>query len=100
MVDAPIPTAVLTDRGRQYFEAGSRHYPFYEMRISHALDHFTPDVVINESALMHELLIIAECRSRAIPYLHPTMTRYPGVRFNVFDGDTQEPVIGSGETFP
>jgi hypothetical protein len=100
MVDAPIPAAVLTDRGRQYFNAGSRHYNFYEKRVAKALDHFTPDVVIGEPTLMHELLTIAECRVRGIPYLHPTMTRYPGERFNVLDGDTQVPVIGKNGTLP
>lgn len=100
MVEAPVPEAVSTDRGRQYFGAGSRHYTFYEKRIAQALDSFCPDVVIGEPTLMHELMAIAECRRRGIPYLHPTMTRYPGGRFNVLEGDTQVPVMGSGETWP
>lgn len=100
MVDAPVPKAVSTDRGQQYFGAGARHYTFYEARIAEALDTLAPDVVIGEPTLMHELLTIAECRIRAIPYLHPTMTRYPGGRFNVLDSDTQIPVAGSGETWP
>lgn len=100
MVDAPVPEAVSTDRGRQYFGAGSRHYTWYTGRITSALDHLRPNVVIGEPTLMHELLTIAECRQRAIPYLHPTMTRYPGGRFNILDGDTQIPVAGSNETWP
>ncbi|WP_425045262.1 hypothetical protein [Primorskyibacter sp. S87] len=99
MVDMPVPDAVSTDRGRQYFGAGARHYDFYARRITAALDALRPDVVIGEPTLMHELLSIAECRRRAIPYLHPTMTRYPGGRFNVLDGDTQIPVSGSNETW-
>jgi hypothetical protein len=100
MVDAPVPEAVSTDRGRQYFGAGSRHYTYYARRVAEALDHLRPDVVIGEPTLMHELLISAECRVRGTPYLHPTMTRYPGGRFNLLDGDTQIPVLGSGEVWP
>lgn len=100
IVDAPVPAALSTDRGRQYFGAGARHYSFYERRVAEALDRLRPNAVIGEPTLMHELLIVAECRRRAIPYLHPTMTRYPGGRFNVLDGDTQIPVTGSGETWP
>lgn len=97
LLDAPIPEAVSTDRGRQYFDAGSLHYTFYAKRVAMTLDHFCPDVVLGEPTLMHELLTIAECRKRGLPYLHPTMTRYPGGRFNVLDGDTQLPVSGSGD---
>jgi len=100
LVDAPIPEAVSTDRGRQYFGAGSRHYTFYRRQITDALDSLRPDAVIGEPTLMHELLTIAECRNRSIPYLHPTMTRYPGGRFNILDGDTQIPVAGSDDTWP
>lgn len=99
MVEAPVPKAVSTDRGRQYFGTGGQHYEFYGRRISAALDELRPDVVIGEPTLMHELLAIEECRRRAIPYLHPTMTRYPGGRFNVLEGDTQIPVSGSNETW-
>lgn len=99
-VDGPIPEAVSTDRGRQYFGAGAGHYAYYERRIGQALDQLAPDVVIGEPTLLHELLTIAECRRRQIPYLHPTMTRYPGGRFNVLDADTQNPVAGSNETWP
>ena len=99
MVDAPVPEAVSTDRGRQYFGAGWRHYTYYAHRVAEALDHLRPDAVIGEPTLMHELLTLAECRLRGTPYLHPTMTRYPGGRFNVLDGDTQIPVLGSGETW-
>lgn len=100
MVEAPVPEAVSTDRGRQYFCAGSRHYTFYARRVEEALDLMRPDAVIGEPTLMHELLTMAECRLRGTPYLHPTMTRYPGGRFNVLEGDTQIPVICSGDAWP
>ena len=100
MIDTPVPEALSTERGRQYFGAGSRHYSFYARRVKEALDHLRPDAMIGEPTLMHELLTAAECRSRGIPYLHPTMTRYPGGRFNVLDGDTQNTVMGSAEVWP
>lgn len=99
MVDAPVPEVVSTDRRRQFFGAGSRHYTYYTRRVAEALDQLRPGAVIGEPTLMHELLTIAECRHRAIPYLHPTMTRYPDGRFNVLDGDTQIPIMGSGEAW-
>ena len=99
MVDAPIPDSVSTDRGRQYFGAGSQHYTWYRKRIAEALDQLHPDVVIGEPTLMHELLTVAECRRRDIPYLHPTMTRYPSGRFNILDGDTQNPVTASNDAW-
>lgn len=99
MQDAPVPDAVLTDRGRRYFGVGSRHYSFYAARISQALDRLAPDVVLGEPTLMHEALIIAECRRRSIPYVHPTMTRYPGGRFQFLREDTQIPAIRSGDTW-
>ncbi|MDA0890936.1 MAG: hypothetical protein O3C15_01295 [Proteobacteria bacterium] len=100
LVDAPIPPAVLTDRGRQFFCAGSQHYSFYANRIAVALDHLCPDVVIGEPTLMHELLTIAECNRRGIPYFHPTVTRYPGGRFSVLNGATQEPLMGGHNVLP
>lgn len=100
MIDAPVPNPVSTDRGRDYFGAGARHYSFYIRRVSDALDQLRPDAVLGEPTLMHELLIIDECRRRGIAYLHPAMTRYPGGRFNVLDGDKQTSVLGSGEAWP
>ncbi|WP_341237705.1 hypothetical protein, partial [uncultured Limnobacter sp.] len=100
LVDAPIPPAVLTDRGRQYFGAGSQHYSFYANRIAVALDDLNPDVVIGEPTLMHELLTIEECNRRNIPYLHPTMTRYPAGRFSILSGATQVPLMVNHNSLP
>lgn len=100
LVDAPIPPAVLTDRGRQYFGAGSQHYSFYANRIAVALDDLNPDAVIGEPTLMHELLTIEECNRRNIPYLHPTMTRYPSGRFSVLSGATQVPLMVGHNSLP
>lgn len=92
-----IPEAVSTDRGCNYFGGCNTHYAYYTRAINDALDELSPDVVIGEPTLFHELLIISECRARKIPYLHPTMTRYPGGRFNILDCDTQNVAIASQE---
>lgn len=97
--DVPIPKSVETDRGRTLFGAGRGHYSHYEVEISRALRKLRPDVVIGESTLFHELMIISACQDQGIPYLHPTGTRYPGGRMVVFAGNTQTPVVGSGETW-
>lgn len=98
--DAPIPEAVETDRGRTLFGAGHGHYLHYQAEIDRALRELRPDVIIGESTLFHELLIIAACQDQGIPYLHPTSTRYPGGRMVIFAGNTQTTVVGSGETWP
>jgi len=97
LFDQAPPEILSTDRGRVYFEAGSRHYEHYTRMIDRALDQLSPDVVIGEPTLFHELLAIASCRKREIPYYHPTMARYPAGRFMLFDSDTQNPVITSND---
>lgn len=94
-----IPDSVITDRGRTYFGAGQRHYAYYRKYLEAALTELAPDVVIGEPTLFHELLTIEICRKRGIPYLHPTMNRYPSGRFMILDGDTQNPVLGSREVW-
>ena len=93
--DIGIPDAVITDRGRSYFQGGADHYKHYQTQIIKALDQLRPDCIIGEPTLFHELLTIAACKERAIPYLHPMMTRYPEGRFNIFKDDTQIPSIAS-----
>ena len=95
--DGPVPEAVITDRGRTYFDAGQRHYTYYQNRLEAAVTELRPDVVIGEPTLFHELLTVGICRARGIPYLHPTINRYPSGRFMILDGDTQTPIEGSGE---
>ena len=97
LIDGSPPDAVSTDRGRVFFGAGSHHYTYYDRIIDEALQNLHPDVVIGEPTLFHELLTIKCCRKRNIPYLHPTMTRYPSGRFMLLDGDTQIPAFKSNE---
>lgn len=94
-----IPDPVITDRGRTYFGAGQRHYAYYQNHLEAALTELAPDVVIGEPTLFHELLTIGICRNRAIPYLHPTMNRYPSGRFMILESDSQNPISGSGEVW-
>lgn len=96
--DIGIPEALVTDRGRSYFQGGSGHYKHYQTQIEKALDALQPDCIIGEPTLFHELLVIAACKNRNIPYLHPMMTRYPNGRFNIFTADSQIPHIASHES--
>ena len=93
----PVPEALSGDRGRAYFRTGTDHYAHYTAEIARAFDMLRPQVVIGEPTLFHEMIAITEARKRMVPYLHPTMTRYPGGRFAVLDGDTQNPVVGSDD---
>ena len=95
--DIGIPDAVSTDRGRTYFGSGHLHYAHYQRHIASALETLKPDVVIGEPTLFHELLAIAACQTAGIPYLHPTMNRYPAQQFSILDADTQVPAVRSGD---
>jgi hypothetical protein len=88
---------LIGDRGRRYFHGNCDHYEHYDAVIGEMLDHLQPDAVIGEPTLFHELLTIGQCRKRRIPYLHPTASRYPGGRFTVFSGDTQNSLGRSGD---
>lgn len=88
---------LLGERGRRYFHGNCGHYEHYDAAIGGLLDDLRPDAVIGEPTLFHELLAVAHCRRRNIPYLHPTATRYPGGRFTVFSGDTQHCLGRSGD---
>lgn len=95
-----IPRELSRDRGRIYFGSGSAHYDHYQNVISAALDKLQPDIVIGEPTLFHELITLRNCNTRNIPYLHPTMNRYPNGRFTVFKGNTQLPARQGTEQLP
>jgi len=86
------------DRGRLYFNAGRDHYGHYQAQITDILDTIKPDILIGEPTLFHELIAIHICKKLGIPYLHPTMNRYPGGRFSVFKGRSQIPAGYSHDT--
>lgn len=92
--------ALVGDRGRRHFHGQCSHYRHYDAEIRALVEQVQPDVVIGEPTLFHELLAVGICRERGIPYLHPTATRYPGGRFTVFEGDSQQVIGGSGERMP
>jgi len=97
--DVPIANypALTTDRGRQYFGAGSAHYPYYSERIRAAIDRISPLLIVGETTLFHELIASAYAEAAGIIYLHPAGGRYPTNRFFLFQGTSQIPFIGSGE---
>jgi hypothetical protein len=90
---------IQSNRGLNYFGIQSDDFIFYyQEQIRRAFDRLRPDMAFGESTLFHELLIINECRSRDILFLHPTTCRYPTGRFSFYLYDTLEPFGGSGET--
>jgi len=88
----PLSKVKLADRFVNYFGGNDRHYHHYLFAIKKWLDLEKPDVVIGESTLFHELLVIEECRARRIPYFHPSMPGYPGGRYSIYAYDTKDPV--------
>lgn len=95
--DAANFPALVTDRGREHFDAGSAHYGYYAQAIADAIDAEVPDIVIGEPTLFHELLAVAHCARRGITFAHPVGERYPPGRFAIFDGWSQRPLVESGE---
>ena len=80
------------DRSINYFGGNVRHYRYYEHAIKLWVDCEKPDVVIGESTLFHELIVINVCRARGIPYFHPSMPGYPGGRYSVYSYASKEPL--------
>lgn len=89
--------ALVTDRGREHFEAGHAHYAYYARAIEAIMDREVPDIVFGEPTLFHELLTVELCARRSIPFAHPVGERYPDGRFVIFDGASQRTLFESGE---
>ena len=91
--------AVITDRGRAFFQAGASHYDHYKNEIGRVLEAQRPDLVVGESTLFHELISIDLCRKAGIAYVQPMSNRYPRGRFSLLGFDTQVPMIESGDAW-
>lgn len=87
------------DRNINYFSGNDHHYAHYHRLINAWLDREQPDLVIGESTLFHELLMVECCRERGIPYLHPSMPGYPGGRYAVYTYDSKE-TLGRSDGAP
>ena len=85
------------DRYVNYFGGDDRHYGYYQAAIETWLDREKPDIVVGESTLFHELIVIDACRKRHISYFHPCMTGYPGGRFSIYAYDKKETLGLSGD---
>lgn len=88
---------LVTDRGRQYFKAGSGHYPHYASEIRRIFEEVQPALVIGESTLFHELLAVSIAEDMEIPFIHPAAERYPQDRFVMFSGTSQEAFVSSDD---
>jgi hypothetical protein len=86
-----------TDRIINYFNGNNHHYSYYYKEFSKIIIEVKPDLVIGESTLFHELMIIDICKKNNILYLNPSSTSYPVGRFSFFAYDTKKPFKGSNE---
>lgn len=87
------------DRGFRYFNSGDDHYGYYYKKIKTALDSISPDLVVGECTLFHELIMIYLCDRLNIKFIHPAECRYPPDRFQLLLADSQDVAIGSNETW-
>lgn len=88
-----------TDRIINYFDGTDEHYPYYYQKFIEVLDSIKPNLVIGESTLFHELMIIDICKDRNIPYLHPSSSSYPPKRFSFYQNDSKIPLGGEQHIF-
>lgn len=93
-----IKKIILSDRGVNFYGIKSdNHFFYYNNYIEKIIADIQPDVAFGESTLMHELLVMENCRSRKIPFFHPCSVRYPVDRFSFYKYDTLFPSQGSNE---
>lgn len=91
-----MPDKLRSDRAARYWGGTTRHYEHYFHEIGRVIDQFQPDVIFGEPTQFHEILTIEAARSRGIPFLFPSSTRYPSGRMVFLRDDTMEPVGGEG----
>lgn len=91
---------LISDRGRKYFKTGTSHYEHYKKEIDKILDNESPNFVIGEPTLFHELITAHLCKSKGIIFAHPCATRFPSGRFSIFGFDSQEPLVNSYDCWP
>lgn len=93
-----IKKIILSDRGINFYGIKSDdHFFYYNNYIEKIIANIKPDVAFGESTLMHELLVMENCRLRKIPFFHPCSVRYPVDRFSFYKYDTLFPSQGSNE---
>ncbi|WP_373032499.1 hypothetical protein [Sulfurovum sp.] len=88
-----------TDRIINFFDGTDDHYSYYYEKFSEAINDLKPDLVIGESTLFHEIMIIDICKTKNIPFLHPASTSYPSGRFSFYYNDTKVPFQGETLAF-
>lgn len=86
-----------SDRNINYYGGNNLHYEHYRREIYRILSDEMPDVVVGESTLFHELLVIEWCKKNDVKYLHPIMIGYPGGRFTIYRNDTKNYISRSDD---
>ena len=62
------------DRGFRYFNSGSDHYGYYHSKIKEVLETISPDLVVGECTLFHELITIFLCKELSLKFVHPVIS--------------------------
>ena len=81
---------LITDRGRDFFGAGSAHYAHYRAHIGRIVRAVQPLLVLGETTLFHELIAMAAAAEIGVPYWMPDGERYLQGRFTLLINGTQD----------
>ena len=93
-----IKKTILSDRGINHYGIESDdHIFYYNYQIEKLIEIIKPDVAFGEATLMHELLVMENCRLKKIPFFYPSSVRYPVDRFSFYKYDTYSPYVGSND---
>jgi len=87
-----------TDRLVNYFGCNYSHYDYYYRHISDIIVNISPNFVIGESTLFHEIISLKIAESHNITYLSPCSIAYPPDKFSFFLGDANNTIGVSGNT--
>ncbi len=96
--DSKVEVPIQFDRQRNFFNSpNTKHYGFYEEKISNKLKEINPNLVIGEAASFQDFLTIKACREMGVKHFNPMTSRYPKNRFCFYKEDTLIPFLGSKE---
>ncbi|MGC6415410.1 MAG: hypothetical protein ACON5K_11965 [Bacteroidia bacterium] len=90
-ISSQLEKKLVTKRNRLDKERIKHYYS----KLSELIDRESPDLVIGESTLSHEIITIDVCKQRKIPYYNLVSSRYPNKKFLIVKNDTLEYVSSS-----